>query len=73
MTKSAELAAWVESVAKLTQPDHIHWCDGSEAEAATLTQRMLETGDLIRLNEQTHPNCFLHRSDPRTASPRPRR
>ncbi|MBX9608079.1 MAG: phosphoenolpyruvate carboxykinase (GTP) [Gammaproteobacteria bacterium] len=65
MTKSAELAAWVESVAKLTQPDHIHWCDGSEAEAATLTQRMLETGDLIRLNEQTHPNCFLHRSDPR--------
>ena len=65
MTKSAELAAWVESVAKLTQPDRIHWCDGSEAEAATLTQHMLETGDLIRLNEQTHPNCFLHRSDPR--------
>jgi phosphoenolpyruvate carboxykinase (GTP) len=23
---------------------------------------MLGTGDLLRLNEQTHPNCFLHRS-----------
>ena len=64
MTKSAELAAWVESVAKLTQPDHIHWCDGSEEENAKLTDLMLGTGDLIRLNEQSHPNCFLHRSNP---------
>ena len=64
MTKSAELAAWVDSVAKLTQPDRIHWCDGSDEENASLTELMLGTGDLIRLNEQSHPNCFLHRSNP---------
>ena len=66
MTKNAELAAWVEQVAKLTQPERIQWCDGSAAEKDGLTAQMLETGDLIRLNPKTHPNCYLHRSDPMT-------
>jgi phosphoenolpyruvate carboxykinase (GTP) len=60
----AALNSWVESVARLTQPSHIHWCDGSEAENKSLVDLMLTTGDLIKLNEQTHPNCFLHRSSP---------
>ncbi len=59
------LNRWVDDVARLTQPDRIHWCDGSEAELGLLTGQMLERGDLIRLNPETHPNCFLHRSDPR--------
>ena len=64
---SSQLTAlndWVQAVAKLTQPAHIHWCDGSDAESAKLTELMLATGDLIKLNEQTHPNCYLHRSSP---------
>ncbi|HMB43162.1 MAG TPA: phosphoenolpyruvate carboxykinase, partial [Luteimonas sp.] len=60
----AALTQWVDSVAKLTQPDAIHWCDGSDAENAKLVDLMLGTGDLIKLNEQTHPNCYLHRSSP---------
>ncbi len=60
----AALNSWVESVARLTQPEKIHWCDGSEAENTSLTELMLNTGDLIKLNEKTHPNCFLHRSSP---------
>jgi phosphoenolpyruvate carboxykinase (GTP) len=63
-SKLAALNDWVASVAKLTQPDAIHWCDGSDAENAKLTELMLSTGDLIKLNEQTHPNCYLHRSSP---------
>ncbi|KAA2285240.1 phosphoenolpyruvate carboxykinase (GTP) [Arenimonas fontis] len=55
---------WVASVAKLTQPDAIHWCDGSDAENARLVELMLANGDLIKLNGQTHPNCYLHRSNP---------
>jgi phosphoenolpyruvate carboxykinase (GTP) len=64
---SSQLAAlnqWVDSVAKLTKPEAIHWCDGSDAENAKLIDLMLGTGDLIKLNEQTHPNCYLHRSSP---------
>ncbi|MGH8109349.1 MAG: phosphoenolpyruvate carboxykinase (GTP) [Arenimonas sp.] len=63
-TSLAALNQWVESVARLTQPEKIHWCDGSEAENKSLVDLMLSTGDLIKLNEETHPNCFLHRSSP---------
>ena len=60
----ASLNQWVASVAQLTQPDRIHWCDGSEAETAALTATMLASGDLVALDAGTHPNCFLHRSHP---------
>jgi phosphoenolpyruvate carboxykinase (GTP) len=63
-TSLAALNQWVESVARLTQPEKIHWCNGSEAENKSLIDLMLNTGDLIKLNEKTHPNCYLHRSSP---------
>src|SRR5688572_33399966 len=55
-TKLASLKQWVDDVARLTQPDRIHWCDGSDAEHDSLVAQMLATGDLVKLNEQTHPN-----------------
>lgn len=58
------LNQWVTQTAQLTQPAAIHWCDGSDAENHALIELMLETGDLIELNPQTHPNCYLHRSHP---------
>ena len=61
---SVALQAWVSDTAKRTLPAKIHWCDGSEAEDQALKELMLGTGDLIALNPQTHPNCYLHRSDP---------
>lgn len=64
MTTNAELAAWVQQAASLMQPDAIHWCDGSDRENDLLVERMLNDGSLIRLNAETHPNCYLHRSDP---------
>jgi phosphoenolpyruvate carboxykinase (GTP) len=59
-----ELSAWIQSYASLTEADNVHWCDGSEQENAELVKLMLQTGDFVALNEQTHPNCFLHRSSP---------
>ena len=64
MTKNPELAAWVDAVASLTKPDNIHWVDGSETEYGDLIKGMLADGTLEKLNEETYPNCFLHRSDP---------
>jgi phosphoenolpyruvate carboxykinase (GTP) len=60
----AALNEWVEATARLTQPQSIHWCDGSDAEYQALVDGMLATGDLLALNPQTHPRCYLHRSDP---------
>ena len=58
------LNRWVADVAALTQPDHIHWCDGGDAEYATLVQQMQADGTLLPLNPETHPDSWLHRSSP---------
>jgi phosphoenolpyruvate carboxykinase (GTP) len=63
-TNLQSLKQWVDDVARLTRPDAIHWCDGSDAENESLVQRMLATGDLVRLDPETHPDCYLHRSSP---------
>ncbi|MFC3652323.1 phosphoenolpyruvate carboxykinase (GTP) [Dyella humi] len=63
-SKLAALERWVQDVAAKTRPAAIHWCDGSDTEYQALVQQMLQTGDLIELNQQTHPGCYLHRSHP---------
>ncbi len=63
-TTNAALRDWVAEVARLTKPDHIHWCDGSDRERDQLIDGMLADGSLLRLNPATHPNCYLHRSHP---------
>jgi len=64
MSMNASLNSWVEEVARLTKPDSIHWCTGSDAENSRLIDAMVASGDLIKLNQTTHPNCYLHRSNP---------
>lgn len=63
-SKLEALNRWIDEVVQRTKPDRVRWCDGSEAENAELTALMLKTGDLIELNQKTHPGCNLHRSGP---------
>ncbi|HLE36137.1 MAG TPA: phosphoenolpyruvate carboxykinase (GTP) [Candidatus Acidoferrales bacterium] len=58
------LENWVDEVSRLTRPDRVVWCDGSGAEAQRLDEQMLRDGNTLRLNPQTYPNCYLHRSNP---------
>ena len=62
-TTNKELQNWVDQVAKLTNPTAVHWCDGSNQEYQNFIAQMLESGDLLKLNAETFPNCYLHRSD----------
>ncbi len=55
---------WVEQVARHTQPERIHWCDGSEQEFRVLTRALVASDELSPLNPQTHPGCHLARSHP---------
>ncbi len=64
MTSNQRLSAWVDSIANHTRPERIHWCTGDQEEYDRLTGEMLESGDLIELNRDTHPGCYLHYSDP---------
>jgi phosphoenolpyruvate carboxykinase (GTP) len=59
-----EVATWVESAAKLTKPQKIYWCDGSEAEFQSLKRELIAAKELLPLNNQVFPGCVLSRSNP---------
>ncbi len=61
---SRMVSEWVNSVHQLTQPDHVHWCDGSEAEARHLTQQLVARGEMAQLDGATFPGCHIARSHP---------
>jgi phosphoenolpyruvate carboxykinase (GTP) len=63
-TSHARLKAWVEEVAELTQPESIHWCDGSPEEYDQIAQALVDAGTFQRLDEAKRPNSYLALSDP---------
>jgi phosphoenolpyruvate carboxykinase (GTP) len=63
-TENAKLAAWVDEIAALTEPDSIHWCDGSADEYDHLAQQLVDAGTFTRLSEAKRPNSYLALSDP---------
>ena len=63
-TTNERLVAWVHEVAALTQPDEIHWCDGSDEEYDHLAQTLIAAGTFERLSSDERPNSYLALSDP---------
>jgi phosphoenolpyruvate carboxykinase (GTP) len=61
---SKSVTDWVASVQELTQPEKIHWCDGSQMEFQRLRGELVAKGELHELNQKTFPDCHLYRSDP---------
>lgn len=60
----AELVAWVDEIAALTQPAAIHWVGGSRAENDALLRTLVDEGKLIKLNPEWRPGSYLARSHP---------
>jgi phosphoenolpyruvate carboxykinase (GTP) len=61
-TNNPRLLAWIDEVTKMTQPDHIVWCEGTKAEYDALIKITVDGGLATRLAKR--PNSFLFRSDP---------
>jgi phosphoenolpyruvate carboxykinase (GTP) len=63
-TRNRHLVKWVDEVAAVTQPDAVHWCDGSAEEYDALAQVLVETGAFEKLSDAKRPNSYLALSDP---------
>ena len=63
LSKNPGLLKWVEKMARLTEPEAIHWVDGSIEEKEALCAQMVASGTFIKLNEELWPGCYYARSD----------
>lgn len=63
-TQNNRLLRWVEHWREVLRPRDVYWCDGSQDEYDRLCAEMVESGTLVRLNDELRPNSYLARSDP---------
>ena len=61
---SSPLEKWVSEVERKTRPARVVWCDGSDAQQEQFFAEMVREGHSVKLNADTFPNCYLHRSNP---------
>ena len=71
LTQNPSVLELVQKTAELTTPKEIVWIDGSEAQLESLRKIAVETGELIKLNEEKLPGCYLNRSDVNDVAPGP--
>ena len=53
---------FVNESAALTKPDKIVWIDGSQEQIEALRKEACSTGEIIKLNQELLPDCYLHRT-----------
>ena len=62
LTTNKTVLNWVDEMAKMTTPDNIVWIDGSKKQLDELTAQSLAAGEIIELNQEKLPGCYLHRT-----------
>ncbi|MDD6394823.1 MAG: phosphoenolpyruvate carboxykinase (GTP) [Firmicutes bacterium] len=62
LTENKSILAWIDEMTELMKPDAIVWCDGSEEQLESFRKQACESGELIKLNEEKLPGCYLHRT-----------
>lgn len=64
MTDNKSILEWVDEIKQIVTPDKIVWIDGSEEQLENLRQEACKTGEMIKLNSEKLPGCYLHRTNP---------
>ena len=58
-TSNKSILAWLEEKLALVNPDKVVWIDGSEAQIEALRAEACSTGEMIKLNQELLPDCYL--------------
>ena len=62
MTNNKTVLDWIEKMVQLVKPDKVVWIDGSEEQLEALRAEACASGEMIKLNEEKLPGCYLHRT-----------
>ena len=62
VTSNKHVNAWIAEMVELVKPSNIVLIDGTEAQAEALRAEACSTGEIIKLNQEKLPNCYLHRT-----------
>ncbi|MBR4049683.1 MAG: phosphoenolpyruvate carboxykinase (GTP) [Clostridia bacterium] len=61
-TNNKSVLSWIEEKVELVKPDKIVWIDGSQEQIEALRAEACSTGEMIKLNQELLPDCYLHRT-----------
>ena len=62
VTSNKFVNEWIGEMAELVKPSDIVLIDGSEEQAEELRAIAVKTGEMLKLNEEKLPGCYLHRT-----------
>ncbi len=62
MTNNPSVLSWLDEKIALVKPERVMWIDGSEEQLESLRKEACETGEMIKLNQEKLPGCYLHRT-----------
>ena len=62
VTNNKFVNEWIAEMVELVKPENIVLIDGSEEQAELLRAEACRTGEMIKLNQDLLPGCYLHRT-----------
>ena len=62
MIDNESVLNWVTEMRELLNPDEVLFIDGTETQLEKLRDLACQTGEIIKLNEEKLPGCYLHRT-----------
>lgn len=62
ITGNIHIDNWIAEMVELVKPENIVLIDGSEEQAEQLRGEACRTGEMIKLNQEQLPGCYLHRT-----------
>ena len=62
VTKNIHVNSWIAEMAEMVKPAEIILIDGSKEQADSLREQACSTGEMIKLNQDALPGCYLHRT-----------
>ena len=61
-TNNEYILSWIKEMADMTCPDNIVWIDGSDEQTEALRNEACASGEIIKLDQEKLPGCYLHRT-----------